>query len=180
MIITILILLLFLIHGIAGGFQLMGVIPGGSGILSIFAYILMAVIAVHMVISTVLTVKTLSAMKRSGASYGKENLLFWVRRISGLAVMIFVFFHLAIFNVSNEGVYRLARFDAFRLATQILMIVSLVLHLFTNIKPLWIGMGFKSGFKEYLKDIFFVLSLILLFTGIAFIIYFIRWNVAWR
>lgn len=180
MITTILILVLFLIHGIAGGFQLMGIIPGGSNVLSVFAYILMGVITVHMVISLWLTGKSLSAMKRSGVSYGRENFLFWARRISGLAVMIFVFFHLAIFNVNSDGAYRLTEFDTLKLLTQILMVISLLIHVLTNIKPLWIGLGLKPGFKEYLKDILFVLSIVLLFMGIAFVIYYIRWNIAWR
>lgn len=173
-IITMLIIVLFLFHGIAGGFQLAGVINGGNVLMKTAAYIMAALILLHTVIGIRLTADTLKAMKRSGVSYFKENKLFWLRRISGLAVMVFIMAHIFIFAHNGEGAYRLNEFGGFELMTQILLVVSIALHAVSNAKPALISFGIKS-FKEAGLDLAFILAGILIFTGIAFIIYYFRW-----
>ena len=173
-VITALILVLFLIHGVSGGFQLAGVIAGGSVIMKTLAYIMSALILLHTVIGVILTADTLKALGRSGAGYFKQNKLFWLRRISGLAVMVFIVSHIIIFIGVNDGAYRLAEFGGVQLATQILLVVSIALHVISNAKPALISFGIKS-FKEAGLDAALVLAGILIFAGIAFIIYYLRW-----
>ena len=170
------ILALFLIHAIAGAFQLSGFIPGGSAIMQKIAYVMVCLIFIHFIIGVKLTADTLKAIKKSGTSYFKENKLFWVRRISGFAVMLFVICHIIIFLGRNDGAYRLNLFKGVQLTSQLLLVLSIAVHVITNIKPLMIAIGAKS-YKVFLTDVILVLSVLLVFMGIAFVIYYLRWNV---
>jgi len=170
------ILVMFLIHAIAGGFQLSGIMAGGSAVMQAVAWIMLVMIVMHMLIGCKLTADTLKACKKSGTSYYKENKLFWLRRSSGFAVMIFILLHVLIFLGRNEnGVYRLSYFGTLQLISQILLVISIAVHVLTNIRPLMIAVGTKSYFK-ILMDILFILSVIFILSGIAFVIYYLRWN----
>ena len=171
---SICIIILFLIHAVAGGFQLMGLLPGDNGILSVLAKIMLLLIIIHAVIGSKLTWDSIASCKKSGVFYYKENRLFWARRISGFAIIIFILIHVILFLGKNEGAYRLNYFGTFQLVTQILMVLSLAIHVVTNINPLIISFGILK-IKEYAVDILVVLSAILLFTGVGFVIYYIRW-----
>lgn len=170
------ILALFLVHAVAGAFQLSGIIPGGSVIMEKIALVMVCLIFIHFVIGIKLTADTFTAIKKSGTSYFKENKLFWVRRISGFAVMLFVIFHIMIFLGTNNGAYRLNLFEGIQLASQLLMVLSVAIHVITNIKPLMISLGTKS-YKVFFTDIILVLSVLLVFMGVGFVIYYLRWNV---
>ena len=177
-IISVTVLALFLVHAVVGGFQIIGVLPGGSPVMKWLAWIMAALIGAHAVIGIVLTVQTLHAQRKAGVSYPKENRLFWTRRLSGFAVMLFIVCHLLIFAVQQgaDGTVRLHPFGAAELVTQLLLVASVAVHVLTNIKPLLIAMGAR-GMRELFTDILLVLTLLLLFMGAAFVIYLIRWNV---
>lgn len=175
-VISIAILILFLLHAVAGGFQMMGLLPGGIQVLSVAAWIMTGLIVLHVLIGIKLTVDSLVACKKSGASYFKENKLFWARRISGFAVMLFILLHVLIFLGSNDGVYRLNYFGTIQLIGQLLLVVSLMVHVISNVKPLLISFGIKK-LMDYAPDILLILGGVLLFTGAAFLIYYIRWKV---
>ena len=170
------IIVLFLVHAIAGGFQLMGLIPGGSALLGILAWVMLVLILKHAIIGIKLTADSLTASRKSGASYFKDNKLFWARRISGFAIFVFILFHVLLFLGKNDGVYRLNYFGVLQLAAQFLLVLSVAAHVITNINPLLISFGLKR-LKEYAVDILIVISGILLFIGVSFVIYYIRWNV---
>lgn len=169
------ILVLFLVHAIAGGFQLLGVIPGGSGFLSVLSWIMTALIALHAVIGTILTVQTVRIQKRAGALYLKENRLFWTRRVSGFAVMLLILSHILIFIGKQGEAYRLHPFGAVELVTQVLLVLSIAVHVLTNIRPLMTALGAR-GWRDFFVDILLVLSVLLFFAGIAFLVYFFRWQ----
>ena len=174
------ILVLFLVHGILGGFQAIGLMPGGDQLLAVLAWILIGICGAHAVIGIILTVETCLAMKRSGSSYLKENRIFWARRVSGLAVILFLVIHLLIFiGRGNDVSYRLVYFGRVQLATQILLVVSVGIHVLTNIKPLFLSFGVK-GIGSYVKDILLILAFVMVFCGAAMLIYYLRWNVFWR
>lgn len=170
------ILVLFVIHAVGGGFQLAGIIPGGSAVLSTLARIMVVLILTHAVISTILTIQSLRAQKHAGVSYIKANRLFWTRRISGYAVFLFIFSHVILFLGNNSGAYRLNLFEGVQLATQLLLVISIAVHVISNVKPVLIALGIRR-FREHAVDILFVLAIVLAFTGLAFIIYYLRWNV---
>ena len=175
-VLSIAILVLFLVHAISGAFQLMSVIGGGSQILSIISWIMLGLIILHIVIGIKLTADTLKAVKKSGVSYGKENRIFWVRRISGFAIVLFILCHVIIFMGKSGEAYRLNYFGVIQLISQILLVISIAVHVLSNIKPLLIAMGVR-GFKDVFIDTLFILSIILLFAGAGFVVYYLRWNV---
>lgn len=166
-----LILLLFVVHGVMGAFNLMGV---GSVTTRIIAWTMVGLICVHIVLGVALTIQTLTAQKKSGASYPKENRLFWARRISGFIISILIFFHIFAFSGVSAEHYRLPNFDAFKLITQLLLVLSVGFHIVTNVKPMLISFGIKK-LKPRVNDIVFWASVLLLFMAIAFIIYYLRW-----
>ncbi len=168
---------LFLFHVIVGSFTLFGFTEGGSAVMQIVTWVMLLAVCVHAVIGIKLTIDTLTAIRKSGANYFKENKLFWVRRISGFAVMLFIISHIIIFMGHNgaDG-YRLNLFDVPQLILSVLLVLTLVLHIVTNIRPLMTALGARSG-MALIGDIAFVLSVVLFAAGIAFVVYFVSWSV---
>ena len=175
-IITALIMVLLLVHMILGGFQLAGLLQGGNILNEVSAMTMLFLICVHTVLGVILTVKSVKLLKKSGAHYFKENKLFWLRRISGFAVMLFVAAHVLIFlgRHTETGAYRLSFFGPLQLAVQILMVLSIALHVITNVRPMMISFGIKS-YKDLGIDIMLILSILLMLAGAAFVVYYIRW-----
>lgn len=178
-IISVLVIALLLIHAIAGGYQLLGVLPGGRTWLKVLSWSMVALLAAHVILGVCLTVKTLRACKKSGVSYFRENKLFWTRRISGFAMIFFIVVHVMILTGITGEAYRLRPFGVLQLAGSLLLVISVAVHILSNIKPLLIAFGAK-GVGAFIKDMLLVLSVVLLFCGAAFVIYFLRWNVLWR
>jgi hypothetical protein len=170
---------LLLLHGIAGGFQMTGIIPGGSSLLEALAWIMIALLAVHFVIGVILTAKTIHASSRAGATYVKENMLFWIRRLSGFALALLLILHLLVFVQTGTGVFRLHDFGIQELLGQMLLLTSLTIHLLCNIRPLAIALGLHRG-SGYGRDILWILAIVMAFCALAFVVYYLRWNVLWR
>jgi hypothetical protein len=173
------IIVLFLAHGIAGSFQMIGIIPGGSTFLEILTWCMVIMISVHTVIGIILTIHTIRISKKTGVSYLKENFLFWIRRISGFVLMLLVSLHLSVFVQTGDGIFRLSCFGISELVGQVLMLSALAVHLLCNIKPISIALGLY-GEIGYIRDILLILSAVLGFCALAFVIYYLRWNVLWR
>jgi len=175
-IVTVLILILFLIHLIWGSMELAGIVKGGSTLFTALSHTLLLLVAIHLCIGIRLTADTLRACRISGVSYLKQNRLFWIRRISGFAFMLFLICHLLIFRGSNDGgVYRLKLFDGAALLTQLLMAASLLVHLLCNIAPLRIALGIGDRHR-FRTDVLLVFAALLLLGAVSFVIYFIRWS----
>lgn len=165
------IVLSFLFHSISGSIRLFGA-EGISPKLS--ARLCLTFAAVHVIITAILTVKTLMTIRKSGRGYFRENIIFWTRRISGFALLIPLVMHLLIFRGTGDDAYRLVFFHSGRLVSQILLAACLALHIIMNIRPMLIGMGAKQrGLLS--ADICFVLSVVLLLCCCAFCAYFLRW-----
>ena len=93
------------------------------------------------------------------------------------ALLIFIAVHFIIFSgKSDDGVYRLREFDMLALISQILMVISLIVHLITNIKPLRISLGITDK-RNLRTDIAIILSVLLFLSAVTFLIYYIRWQV---
>lgn len=170
------ILVLLVLHVIAGSFQLWGLLPGGKLWLTVLAWTMTALLGVHAVIGCILTAQTLRAVKRSGVQYFRENRLFWTRRLSGFALAVLLVTHLLIFSVKHSGdAVRLRYFGGVQLATQIMLAAAVAVHVLTNIKPLMLGLGMRR-FREILGDILLILSVLLLLACAAMIVYYLRWS----
>ena len=166
------ILALFLIHGIMGAMTLIGV---GYINFKGLSWAMVGLMTAHLIIGLILTIKSLIAAKKTGAPYFKENSLFWARRISGFAIMLFVFFHITAFSYTTYGVYRLKYFGTAKLLAQLGLLCSVAVHIITNTRPLLIAFGIKK-LKARASDILCYLSVMLAIMAMAFIVYYIRWN----
>lgn len=169
-------IVLFLLHSFIGAGEMIGFIEGGLVLGKVVAFILLGVIAVHVLIGIKLTADTLIAMKKSGVGAFRENRLFWIRRISGFAIVVFLVAHIIVFLGSyDDGVFVLTPFLVPELITAVLFVASLAVHIITDIKPLMLALGIKSG-RELTVMLF--VSAFLLFAAVGFTVYFVRW-LAW-
>ena len=83
--------------------------------------------------------------------------------------------HMTAFSAGNADAYRLKWFSSGKLATQLLMVLTLAVHLISNIRPALITFGIK-GLQKKTGHILFALSVLLLFMAAAMVIYYLRWN----
>lgn len=172
-VLSLLLLIILMIHGTMGSFMLLGISSSAGKVL---AWIGVAVLAAHTVIGIILTGKTIRTAKRAGGSrYLRQNALFWARRASGLAILILLFFHIGLFGGVQDGVYILFPFTTVKLVTQLLLIASVFVHVFMNIRPLLVSLGVIK-YKERRGDLYLILSVLLLFMAGAVIIYYIGWQ----
>lgn len=169
-ILSVLMLLIFMIHGIMGSFMLNGV---GSSAGKLLAWI--GVLVVHTVIGVILTVQSLQTAKQSGKMYLKQNVIFWARRASGMAILILLLFHIGLFGKEQNGTYILFPFTTVKMVTQLLFVAAIFVHIFINIRPLLVSLGIIS-YKERRSDIYLILSVLLLFIAGAVILYYIGWQ----
>ncbi len=169
---TVIIFALFIVHAVCGSLNLMNIAPILTGSL---ARVMLTLILIHAVISIIFTVKSIMIAKKTGAPYFKENRLFWARRISGFVILLLVFFHITAFGEVVDGVFKLSFFSAYKLTTQLLLVLSVGVHIITNVKPVLISLGIRK-LKPRAADILFFISIILALASIGFIVYFIRWN----
>ena len=171
-VITVLILVLFLIHAFLGAFMMMDVT---ANTYKITARACATLTIIHALIGLWLTGKSLWICHKTGAPYFKENQLYWARRISGLLIMVLIFFHSGSFTDHIGGIFQLKPFNTARLIIQILFILSLALHIISNVRPMLISLGIKK-LRPHQGKILFILSVILLFFTAAFIIYYLHWQ----
>ena len=90
--------------------------------------------------------------------------------------MLLLTLHLFAFTYTVSGNVRLLWFNNPRFAVQLLLVLSLAVHILSNIKPLLISLG-SGSIKPRVLDILVVLSVLLLFMAFGFVIYYLRWNV---
>lgn len=166
-------LALFLVHGIGNAFQMMGV---GTPLSKAISHTLLACVAVHAVIGVVLTVDTLRAQRAAGASYPRQNLRFWAVRLSGLAVALFIAAHVLIFLRPEGAAIRLAPFLEPQLVLSMLLVVSLAVHVLSNMEPLMVSLGIPLPHARAV-DFIFALAVLLALMAVAFVVYYLRWSV---
>lgn len=166
-----LIFLLFL-HGLAAGYMLAElqylswVKPVG--------YAACAVLAVHTVFAVLLSVDAWRA-GRSGRWYMRENTVFWLRRLTGLAMLFFLFFHFGAYGSMVSGRYVLRAFTPLLYAAQLGLLIAAVLHVAVSMKGMLVADG-VTRFQMWRNLSFLVLAVFLLLTSIAVTIYYLAWN----
>lgn len=177
--VSVAIIVLFLIHGIAGGYQMAGILAGGNQVLTVLAWLLVALVCVHVAIGTVLTVRSVRASKSGRKAYAGENAAFIVRRVSGFCILVFLVAHVVVFYGDySSGAYRLNLFAGPELWLSLGLVISLAVHLLCNIRPLFIGLGLDQRARR--RDLVIILAVILAFCAAMFVLYYYRWNVGWQ
>lgn len=172
-------IVLFLVHGIAGGYQMAGILPGGNPVLTALAWVLVALVCIHVVLGTILTVRSIRACGTGRRAYGRENAAFIVRRVSGFAILVFLVAHVIVFYGSHTPAgFRLSLFEGPQLVLSVCLVVSLAIHLLCNIRPLFIGLGLDKRARRW--DLIIILAVVLAFCLAMFVVYYYRWNVGWK
>ncbi|MBQ8971605.1 MAG: pilus assembly protein PilX [Clostridia bacterium] len=171
--ISILLIVIYMLHGVLGSFTLLEISPWAGKALARFGLVL---IGIHVLLGAILTVQAFRVSAQKGEKYYKQNALFWTRRISGLVLALCIAFHIGAFGETKAGRYVLVPFTTLKLIAQLMLIASLFIHIFINIRPLMLHIG-SLKFRERRIDIFLALSVLLLFFTATMIIYYIGWHV---
>lgn len=172
-VLSVLMLGLFLVHGIGNAFQMMGTgMPLSKGI----SHMLLTCVATHAVIGVVLTIDTLRIQRSAGVSYPRENIRFWTARLSGFAVAFFIVAHVLMLQHPESAYVRLPPFLELQLVLSVLLVLSLGVHVFANMQPLMVSLGMPSP-RARAADLIFVLAVLLVLMAVAFVMYFLRWSV---
>ena len=167
------IIVLFLIHALMGSLLLLEVSTISFAPLS---WLLLAAVICHGVLGIIATFSSVKSGRQSGKWYLRQNVGFWTKRISGLAIMILLVFHVMAYTTNVGGKYFLKEFTFPRLASQILFIAAIFIHLAVSIKAMLIAKG-TLKLKERTIDWMLVLSVMTLFFAAAVIIYYIQWQI---
>jgi succinate dehydrogenase/fumarate reductase cytochrome b subunit len=169
-ILSIILLTVFVLHTTAGVLLMTGVIPFIEPLQRALSWSLITAASAHAVIGLILTVRTAGAVRKSGASYFRDNLMFWASRLSGFAVIIFITLHVIIFS---DRVYEPGHFGLVQLILSVLLSVAVLLHVLTSFKPLLSGLGILVRAKTFALTAF-LLSALLLASAAAYIVFYIN------
>jgi succinate dehydrogenase hydrophobic anchor subunit len=161
---TLIIVLLFA-HGILGAILLIGI---GNIVIKQLARALFTLVIVHAVISIILTVQSAKVWRHTKTLYFRENKSFWIRRISGLAIVILIFVHIMLFGHKPDGDNTYAWLN---MLLQLLLVGSIFVHVVSNVKPMLVAYGSQAGKKKRIV-IISVFSVLTVFWALAMIMYY--------
>lgn len=167
------IIVLFLLHALMGSLMLLGLSNISFKPLS---WLLFAAVIAHGILGILATVQAVKSGQNSGKWYVRQNAAYWTKRFSGLAILILLCFHISAYTTTVGGAFFLKEFTFGRMAAQLLLILSIFIHLAVSVKSMLIAKGVVK-FKERTVDWMMVLSLMMLFFAAAVVIYFIQWRI---
>ena len=139
-IVTIVLILLFLDHGIFGTLNTLG---KGQVVLPV-ARLMRVFLVIHVIISIILTVKSEKVSFKTKATYNKENREYWLRRWTVLLIFVFFVAHMHMAKAGVDGTAKIANASIFGKITFILFVTSIAAHLAINFRPLLISLGVKN------------------------------------
>ncbi len=163
---------LLILHGVAGAFMLFEV---HTIVLKPLSYTLLAVVLLHALIGIILTKEAFKSKSQGGKWYAGANAGYWVKRITGIIMLIMIWFHMTTWTYTINGHVYLKNFTPLRLTGQIIFFASIFLHLAVSIRPFLVKKGVLK-YKERTVDLLLILSVFLIFFTAALIAWFIRWN----
>lgn len=161
-----------LLHALCGSFLLLGT---SRRPMVFLAWLAAGLLGLHVGFSLVLTGQTWRSLRCRSRRYIRLNRAFWLRRISGLAILVLLVFHIGMFGLTEDGTYFLLPFTAVKLAAHLLLIAALTLHIAVNLKPLCLALG-CSQLDWQSRSIRLVLLVFCGFAAVAGIVYFVRWQ----
>ncbi len=169
---VIFILALLAVHGLLGAFTLLRVTTLQ---LTALAYTLLAAVLAHGLLGIAMTKDAIKEGLAHGHWYLKENASFWTIRLTGLIILLSLWFHVTCFAVFESGALFLREFTVLRLASQIVFVLAIFIHLYCAAKPLLLKWGILS-YRERRQDFLLVFSIFGAFFMASLISYFIYWN----
>lgn len=167
------IIVLFLVHAFMGSLVLLGL---STITFTPLSFVLLLAVLVHAIFGVVATCSAWKSGKVSGRWYLRQNAAFWTKRISGLAILLLLGFHVTAYTINVNGKFFLREFTFCKMVLQLLFILAIFIHLFVSIKSMLIAKGVVK-FKERMIDWILVLSVMTLFFVVAVVAYYIQWQV---
>lgn len=164
----------FLVHLVMGSFMVLGIGHNGGKYLALAGLILLAIHITCSVISTGRTCRRLGV--RHLLLYGRQNALFWLRRCTGLLILLFLLGHIGLFGTVMDGQYVLFEFTWQKLVLQLLFMTALSIHILTNIRPLFVSLGWYH-IAPRSQDVYIIVGVLYLFSVLAMAIYYVGWQV---
>lgn len=165
--------LVFLLHLVMGSFMILGIGHNGGKLLAIAGA---CALVIHVALSAYSTGRTMTRLGlRHLLQYGWANRLFWLRRLSGLAILILLFGHIGLFGAVIDGQYVLFDFTWPKALLQGTFLTALCVHIATNMRPLFVSLGW-SGIAGRCRDVYASLVVFYLFSIVALIIYYVGWQ----
>ena len=101
------IIVLFLLHALMGSLMLLGL--STISFLPLSMLLLIAVL-IHGILGIMATLSAVADGKETGHWYLKQNAAFWTKRISGIAIMLLLVFHVTAYTTSVNGRFFLKKF----------------------------------------------------------------------
>ena len=170
-VITAVLTVLIVWHGLSGSFMLLGV---NTGFGKTAAWTAMGLSAAHGLISLILSARTLRA-SRGAHSYLRQNARFWTVRLSGIALILLLCLHIGAFGRMRSGQFVLFDFTALRLTIQMALVLALAVHALCGLGPLMVSLGLPSWKSKHDSALLFF-AVLLLFFAAALIVYFTEWR----
>lgn len=162
--------ILCLWHAVMGSFMLLGISTRPAAFMGCLAGMLAVC---HILLGGRFWLRTLKQGKCF--CYNHANRLFWLRRGSGVAVVLLFLFHWHVFGGMEGAHYILYEFTVFKLVTQFLFVSMLFLHMGLNIRPLLLALGIRQA-AVHTHDIYSVLFVFYLFIIGSLIYYYTGWQ----
>lgn len=167
---TTLLILLFLGHAVMGGFMLLGISTRPAAFIGCLTGILAVI---HALWGCRYWLRTL--MRTHSLWYSRANRLFWLRRLSGIAIILLGIFHWQVFGTMQGAQYILYEFTVCKLITQLLFVSAVCIHIGLNIRPLLLALGTRN-IARHTQDMYSVLFIFYLFIIGSLIYYYVGWQ----
>ena len=175
-IVSIVLVILLLIHLFIGIFVMLDIISYSPVWKKILSFVMVVLLVAHIIMGTILTIKSVS--NRYSKKYLSLNKKFWISRISAFVIIILGVYHIYFFMNKGSHVIRLKVFEGFQLLVSLIFVLSILIHVITNIRSMIISFGIDK-IRKFSVNIGIVLLIVFIGAGLAFIWYYIRWNILW-
>lgn len=162
--------ILCLWHAAMGSFMLLGISTRPAAFMGYLAGILAVF---HILLGCRYWLRTLKHAQCFRYIYA--NRLFWLRRLSGIAVLLLFIFHWQVFGSMQGTHYILFEFTICKLITQFLFVSMLFFHIGLNIRPLLLALGMQH-ISAHAYDIYGILAVFYLFITGSLIYYYAGWQ----
>ena len=170
-VISLLLIIAVLAHGVLASLLMMGWV---GNTMPIPAFISLGLLLIHIVLSCILSTKTIKDAVKSGDKYEIQNKMFIIRRVSGVLMMVFVIAHLVFYFGPQVENFKDTAMSVPQLVLLILLLISLIVHIVTNIRPLMVSLGVTSptGVRVVLGLLIACALIAMAMAGVAF---FLKW-----
>lgn len=162
-VVSALLLISFIAHGITNGLFLVGVLAEPvKGI----AHITELICWIHILIGVFLTAQGFIASRKSGAAYPSENRRYLAVRISGLLIAYLMLQH--VIGASHAADYSVVPMHA--VVGGILLAASIGVHVACNMRPQFMSLGLPTEFanRAALAALVFIALMGLAFLSLVF------------